>query len=405
MKARLLVSLILLVAVGLVLWVSLGHKSAGSSGHPPNADAGPADGLSSPAQTKATGQREPEGISGITPTKEGKARILQSIREALEAMRGGNPGEIERTLAKLGGMLREPGDRAAAIAAIVEFLGTGEDARTGKGFVVGEGGVLAESSTLRVYLMDWLGQLCGSPTTDEALEVARGTLASFGSADEWAISMRNFAWAAPERREFLVERVNAMIRHPQWQEHPSTGMLEAYDVIVHTKSLDAVPELARQISKEESPLGRASGVALDRLASSYPLELTSLLNQQRDLMAATPLVRADLFAHADVAVPEQRAQLETYLLRPDVDAVEREKFFSSLIQTGQFVSHNLLTPYIPPEEPEQAAVRLGKLVETVNGWMRDGRFAAISGELATFGEAVNGIVDEISADEAAGGQK
>src|SRR5690606_11132264 len=109
-----------------------------------------------------------------------------------------------------------------------------------------------------------------------------------------------------------------MLRHPRWQAHPSTGMLEAFDVIVHTGSMKAVPELARQISLQDPVLGRASGVALDRLATFHALELTTLLNGNRDLLATTPLLRADLFAHADLSVPEQRAQLETYLLRPDV---------------------------------------------------------------------------------------
>ncbi|RYD65265.1 MAG: hypothetical protein EOP84_32080 [Verrucomicrobiaceae bacterium] len=238
-----------------------------------------------------------------------------------------------------------------------------------------------------------------------ALEVAREILSSFGSADEWAISMRNVAWSDSDSSAFLAEKVNAMIRHPQWSDDPSTGMLEAFDVVVHTGTMEAVPELGRLISLPASPLGRASGVALDRLGASHPLELTSLLNQQPELLSANPMVRADLFAHADLGVPEQRRQLESYLLRPDVKAPEREKFFSSLIQTGQFVSHNLITPFVAPEEPAQAGERLEVLTRTVNEWMRDDRFRSFASELSDLGATVNAIIDEISADEATGGTK
>lgn len=403
MKRRPLVLIAVLSVVGFVLWWGLRPRpgKAPQDPVPSNRNAVNArSGLESSRHDRESSRelRDPAGTDYRT-------RVDRMIREALAALKKGDVAEADRILAEFGKMLGDKPDRAAAIDAITDFLNTGEDAETGKGFVVGPDGRLVEATTLRVYLMDWLGVLCNNSDREDDVRLAREILQVFGSADEWAISMRNFAWDAPEQREFLMERVNAMIRHPQWQEHPTTGMLEAYDVIVHTRSLEAVPELARQISLTDSPLGRASGVALDRLASSHPLELTTFLNGQPELLQATPLLRADLFAHADLSAPGQRAQLETYLLRSDVSAAEREKFFSSLIQTGQFVSHNLITPLVPPEEPAQAAARLETLVQTVNGWMRDARFQAINGELSSLGETVNAIVDEISADEAAGGQK
>lgn len=405
MKRLPLVFIAVLAVVGFVWWWSL-HKPQGSDYQSSSESAKAGGGeISQQALSAQVGESSRDPSAPDPASTVDKTGMIRLMKEALDAMRKGEPGEIRRSLARLDDALGGRGDQATAIAAIMEFLRTGADAKTGMGFLIGEGGVLQEPTTLRVYLMDRLGRLCRETGSGEALEMGRQTLATFGSPDEWAISMRNVAWSDPASSAFLDERVNAMLRRPQWQEHPTTGMLEAFDVIVHTGSMEAVPELARQISLQESALGRASGVALDRLATSHSLELTTLLNRKHDLMAATPMVRADLFAHADLAVPEQRSQLETYLLRPDVDAVEREKFFSSLIQTGQFVSHNLITPFIPPEEPAKAADRLGTLVETVNGWMRDARFGAISGELSAFGEAVNGIIDEISADDAAGGQK
>lgn len=401
MKRRALVSIAVLAAVGFVLWWSTHERNS----HSPNPISGSEPSreiqVRSPHAASPGASRAAE-VSFESPDK---AEITRMIRSALDAMRGGKPEEIELALARLDKVFGKGADRATAIAAIMEFLKTGADADTGSGFLIGEGGLLETSTTLRVYLMDQLGRLCREEGTGEALEVARQTLSGFGSSDEWAISMRNVAWSDPASAPFLDERVNAMIRHPRWQDQPSTGMLEAFDVVVHTGSMNAVPELGRLISLPESKLGRASGVALDRLAAAHPLALTSLLNQQPDQLSATPLLRADLFAHADLAVPEQRWQLEDYLLRPDVDAVEREKFFSSLIQSGQFVSYNLVTPFVPPEDPDQAEARLEVLTRTVNEWMRDDRFKSLGDELSRLGETVNGIIDEISADEAAGGTK
>lgn len=404
MKSRPLVFIAILAVVGSVLWWALRSRPAQVPQGQATTGVEEAGNVRSGPQSSRN-ERESSGNPPDVAGQDYRASVDRMIRAALAALKKGDVEEADRILAEFEKMMRDKPDRMAAVDAIMDFLNTGEDAPTGKGFVVGEDGKLVEANTLRVYLMDWLGVLCNNSGRGDDVRLAREILQGFGSADEWAISMRNFAWDAPEHREFLMERVNAMIRHPQWQQQPTTGMLEAYDVIVHTGSMEAVPELARQISLPESPVGRASGVALDRLATTHALELTTLLNRQPDLLSATPMVRADLFAHADLAAPEQRAQLETYLLRPDVDAAEREKFFSSLVQTGQFVSHNLITPYVPPEEPAQAAERLGKLVQAVNGWMRDSRFGAISGELSAFGESVNGIIDEISSDEAGGEQK
>lgn len=408
MKGRLLVLLAVLAAVGIAVWLGRSREIERNSGkQDPVVYQDTAGGESSPAKAgkeNRSGTERP-GEAAADSAMMNQPEIMQVIQEILGAMRGGRPDEIERGLARLDEVFGNATNRDPSIKAILEFLKTGADAGTGMGFVIGEGGVLEDATTLRVYLMDQLGRLCRESGGGEAADVARQVLSGFGSVDEWAISMRNVAWSDPTSTAYLDEKVNAMLNHPQWREQPTTGMLEAFDVIVHTGSMTAVPQLAREISLERSALGRASGVALDRLASSHSQELMTLLNQQPELLAVTPLVRADLFAHADLSVPEQRAQVEIYLLRPDVHGAERGKLFSSLIQTGQFLSHNLITPYVSPEDPDHAVERLGTLVETVNGWMRDGRFQPLNGELSELGETVNNILDEISADEEAGEQK
>ncbi len=393
MKQRLLISIAVLALIGAVGWVGMKRDS----------DAVSADVVSGKAKEisrNTAGVASVEPKPAISPMSQNRAQITRLLADALAAMRQGKSADVDAVLKRLNEVLGS-GHRnnEATIAAILEFLKTGQDAATGRGFVIGDGGVLAESTTLRVYLIDKLGQLSREVGSEAALGVAREVLQSFGSADEWAVSMRNVAWSDPASREFLQNRAFAMLNHPEWREKPSTGMLEAFDVIVHTGAMVTIPELSRLISVQNSPLARASSVALDRLSGQSGLELTKLLNQQPELLSAAPLLRADLFAHADLSVPEQRQQLEIYLLRPEVDARERKKFFSSLIQTGQFVSNNLITPAVSPETPDQASARLDVLTRTVSGWLRDDRFSSLTSELTALGARVNHIIDEITADE------
>jgi hypothetical protein len=393
MKKRRWIWVAAVAFIGAVGWFSTGSNTRVGLGA---AVSGTAPGM--PRNAAAVASVEPKKT--VSRMSLERAEINLVLARALAALRQGKPVEVEAALVELDEMLGGGrGNGETAIAAILEFLRTGQDAVTGKGFFIADGGALTEATTLRVYLMDKLGQICREVGSEAALGVAREVLHTFGSADEWAVSMRNVAWLDPASREFLQDRVLAMLNHREWREQPSTGMLEAFDVIVHTGAMATVPELSRLVSAQNSPLTRASSVALDRLAGQSGLELTTLLNQQPELLSATPLLRADLFAHADLGVPAQREQLENYLLRPEVDAFERKKFFSALIQTGQFMSHNLITPDVSSETPEHAAARLDLLTQTVNGWLRDERFGTLTGELTALGAKVNRVIDQIGADE------
>jgi hypothetical protein len=323
--------------------------------------------------------------------------IAEILQQSLHVMRQGKQDDTDLQLALLdktftGGK----GDTNLQIAAILVFLQTGENAPTGKGFVVGEMGALTQATTLRVYLMNKLGLLCRETGGIAALEMAHDVLVDFGSADEWAVSMRNVAWFDPSSREFLQNRVSAMLGHMPWRDSPSAGMLEAFDVIVHTGAVAMVPELSRLSAAVDSPLARASNVVLDRLASRDAYELTTLLNQQPELLATAPLHRAGLFAHANLKDPGQREQVEIYLLRRDVSTQERQKFLASLIQSGQFVSYNLVTPLVPPESPELARQRLQILTQIVGAWQVDNRFEGLASEFQIMDQKLDRIRSEIA---------
>jgi hypothetical protein len=338
-----------------------------------------------------------QSMSEIAHDEHAIAEILQ---QSLRVMRQGKQDDIDSQRALLDKIFTGgKGNTNLQIAAILIFLRTGENAPTGKGFVVGEMGALTQATTLRVYLMNKLGILSRETGGEAALEIAHDVLVDFGSADEWAVSMRNVAWFDPSSREFLQNRVSAMLGHMPWRDSPSAGMLEAFDVIVHTGAVAMVPELSRLSAAVDSPLARASNVALDRLASRDAYELTTFLNQQPELLTTAPLHRAGLFAHANLKDPGQRKQVELYLLRGDVSTQERQKFLASLIQSGQFVSYNLITPLVPPELPELARQRLQILTQVVSEWQVDNRFGDFTSEFQTMSQKLDRIRSEIATED------
>jgi hypothetical protein len=396
---RTFISITIVGSLGVMAWFWMRSPTASSqlddgkraSSHPPV--------RSSKIASNVVAEGENDRVRSDSTDSRSRDEISKMLVRALSVMQQGKPEDIDLLLAQLDVMLAGGrADNDLSIAAILAFLQTGQDAPTGKGFVVGDKGALTQATTLRVYLMNKLGLLCRDTGGAAALGVAREVLASFGSVDEWAVSMRNVAWFDPSSREFLQDRASAMLGHREWSDSPSAGMLEAFDVIVHSGAVALVPELSRLVAVRDSPLARASSVALDRLASHDARELTTLLNQQPQLLASSPLQRADLFAHADLRISAQREQLELYLLRQDVSAPERQKFLASLIQSGRFVSYNLVTPLIPPESPDEAHERLQTLTRTVNEWRADARFEGLADELAVVENKLGRIIAEIAAE-------
>jgi hypothetical protein len=392
-----------LVAAIAIFALSIGYGLRNSRASPPSKSGERSSkSISSPpprSETSRATEVTPKTRRNPSTASIGKDEMTQKFEAALRSMQQGRQEDIDLLLEQLDAKLASnQGDPGPGIAAILEFLKTGKDAPTGQGFIIGEKGALTQATTLRVYLMNKLGILSRETDGTSALGVAREVLGSFGSADEWAVSMRNVAWFEPENREFLQNRVSAMLSHPAWREAPSAGMLEAFDVIVHSAAMTMVPDLSQLSTIQGTPLARASSVALDRLASQETVAFTKLLNQQPKLFSETPLLRADLYGHANLEVAEQREQLEQYLLRPDVNAQERAKFLASLIQSGRFVSHNLITPLVPPESPPQARERLQTLMQTVGIWKADARFQGLIDELNSVELKARQILTEIAAE-------
>jgi hypothetical protein len=292
--------------------------------------------------------------------------LLSRIEQLLARLQTGNA-----TAADLAALREEllRGDPAQSIAAISAFLASGRDAATGQGFAVGEGGALAGAGTLRVFLMDLLGQISKKTGVDAAAKIARQVLQTKNSADEWAVSLRNVAWHEPGAKAFLAERMREMLAHEPWRAEPSDGMLEAFDVIVFAQDPTFIPTLTSLLRGNPSPLQQASSVALDRLSEAAPLDTMNWLNSHPAELADRPFLRADYFSKADLSQPAQRQAIEFYLGRQDVSAAEKAKLLKALVAPGTFYSENLLTAP-PPDDP----ARQEAYAKTLKEWQAAGRF-------------------------------
>lgn len=295
--------------------------------------------------------------------REDLEKILHRIHALLLSGRPDGLRELKRILSEA--------DPAAVIESILRFLASGGDARTGEGFVIGAGGSLAEAPTLRLFLLNQLGLLGRASAPREVAQNAREILSQPLSADEWAISMRNLAWTDPNAVGFLSGKVTEMLAQEMWRKQPSTGFLEAFDVIVYAKALQAIPQLVELAEDRSAPAGDAAAMTLDRLSRAAPLETMSYLNNNRSLLANLPFLRADYYAKADLRDAAQKQAVEIYLGREEVSVSEKQKFFAALQTPGTFVSDTLLTP---APTPLDGPGRREAARQAAASWLRQGRY-------------------------------
>ncbi len=322
----------------------------------------------------------------IAPADPAVAQLVQTISQALAVLRDPHNPDKKGALAALREALAHA-DPKVAIAAIRQFLASGGDASTGLGFKVGEGGVLDEAPTMRTFLMDQLGTIARDAGTNDAAEEARATLQANTSPDENAVAMRNLAWTDPEgSKPLLAASERAMLDNAAWRQAPTAGYLEAFDVAAYAGDASLFNELS-DMAKTSSPLQRAALVAMERLSAMAPGQVVNYLNAHPDLLADSPLLRADYMGNVDLSDPAQLAQAQAYLARTDVTDAEKDKFIARLALPAGFVSNNLLTPpEIPMSLPEHRA-----LVNQVAGqWLASGQYPALQAALQNAVSATTG---------------
>ena len=266
-----------------------------------------------------------------------------------------------------------PKDEAAG--AIRQFLASGQDAPTGQGFQLGADGSLRQTPTVRTLLLDMLGKL--DPA--QAAAAAREILQKKGSPDEWAVALALCARADPtdEALAFVQQKAEEMAGYRPWQENPSAGYLEAFDLFVYTGDTDFVPELSQFACNTDNPaLAHAGFLALDRLVQNNPLDTLETLNDNPALLSGREGAAAGFFARADVRDPDQKALLADYLLSSDRSLPELEAFAGLYPNENFMISPNLLTASATLSSAELLS-RYQAAQQTVGQWLQDSQFAGI----------------------------
>lgn len=302
-----------------------------------------------------------------------------TLESALRTLRSGaSVATNQQTLAELQRALHTvPAGQAALV--ITQFLDAKSDAATGQEFKLGPGGRLEASPSLRTFLLDQLGQI--DPAA--AAAYARVILASMDSPDEWALALRNLAKGDPseEGRKLATGKLQAMLTNTAWQQAPSVGFLEAFDVAVHLHSSELLSTLTDLVrAKDNQAVAHAAYLALDRLAISDPTPTLTALQANFESMAGREVTRANYFARADVRDPAQLRVVEAYLLNPALTAVELDKFSALYPNANFMVSHNLLTDSTTPSR----AWLTGRDQETLNvvrRWQGEPRFERLRPQL------------------------
>lgn len=322
------------------------------------------------------------------------ADFQQTMAEVMATLDSHDPDERRAALARLDKLLHDmPPDQAIALT--MEFLQSGADKPTGLRFAIAKGNVLSESPSLRVFMMDQLGQLCQETQGPEAGQVAREVLAEKTSPDEWAISLRNVAWNDPDgSRSFIGQKSLDMIEYQPWAQNPSDGFLQAFDGLIYGHELDALNDLNKfRNTGAENPLDRASTVAFIRMADEFPADLAATMNKTPDILGDpnNTAFRANVFSKLDITDQTQLAELETYLSRPDVSADEKSSAVRGLLTPGDFLFYGLIDDIRPNTETEdQSHQRWANIESLVMKWEETNQHP----ELADAFDQVKSIVQE-----------
>ena len=318
----------------------------------------------------------PQPLPAATPVR---VDTVDRLRAACSALRQqADPTAARRSLAGLRKDLSAM-PPSAAVAEIRKFLNAKTDASTRLGFKLASNGILDEAPTLRTFLLDELARI--DPAS--AAAYSKTILAGMDSPDEWAVALRNLALGdgSADGRALLEEKATAMLQYAPWQQNPSIGYLEAFDVAVYLGGTDLLPTLTALVQSDDNPaIAHAAFLALDRLVINDPAEVLAALVADADLMDGRESTRADYFARADVRDPRQRQLLESYLLDPAIGTAELNTFAGIYPNANFMLSPNLLTQNITTDHDALASRDAQSLV-TAQQWLADPRFAPVAPQL------------------------
>lgn len=343
-----------------------------------------------PAHTKAAGWISPPTVTGLVPREESRAAAV--LGAALSRLRSASDGRATRAL--LADLRQHFGviPKNQVVRSIRDFLDSKADVDTHFCFKVGKGGFLTDAPTLRTWLLDYLAQI--DPAA--AASYARVILNSADSPDEWALALRDLALgdSSPDERVLLVEKTGDLLNNQDWQQNPTTGYLEAFDVAVFLGDASLANPLAVLMSDPNNPaVAHAAFLALDRMVINNPAAILAALEADPDLMQGRENTRADYFARADVQDAQQREVLESYLLDPQIGAAEVQQFASIFPNANYMISPNLLTGNPTPNHAALVARDTASL-QAIMEWLGDPRFANLRPELQVMQQRLQQFVQQ-----------
>jgi hypothetical protein len=341
----------------------------------PDRSPEPADHPPAASVTSTPYSRPQSRETAPAPSEVPAATVLARLNDTADRLKGSSdPREHRRLLGELRFYLASlPTD--TAVRALREYLSGRGDAPTKLGFVISKNGGLNEAPSLRVWLLDCLGAV----DRQAAAEHATSILAESNSADEWAISLRDFALVknSPADIGFVEGKMRELMHNPAWQQNPSVGFLEAFDTIVYLTDERFTPDLVSLVAKKGNrPVAHAAFLTLDRLVIEAPGKVLQQLLNNEESMAGREQTRANYFARADVSDPTQRELVERYLLSSQRTEKEVQTFAGLYPNANLMISTNLLTETKVPNQTEIAA-RDRKALTVVDEWLKDARFAAL----------------------------
>jgi hypothetical protein len=312
--------------------------------------------MKAPAKPATNGFQEICSSVKNAPDAQGARLRLEELRRVLSAM----PTNV-------------------AVAAIRQILDSRADSSTHLGFKVSGTGLLDGAPTLRTFLLDELARIDAAAAADYAKVV----LTSMDSPDEWAVALRNLARgdSSPAGRTLLEQKTGELLRQEAWQQNPSVGFLEAFDVAVYLAGTNLMPTLSDLVRRQDNPaVAHAAFLALDRLVINNPTPTLSALQAAPDLMQGRELTRANYFARADIRDPQQRRVLENYLLNPQIGSMELDAFAGVYPNANFMISLNLLTPTPTPNHATLVS-RDAESLGVLQDWLNDPRFANLRPQL------------------------
>ena len=298
--------------------------------------------------------------------------LSQRVNIGTEKVRAATtPTESKLALSDVRAALRQM-DTTEASDWILAQWKTGEDFATELDLTLDSKQNLSGWPSWRAFLLDILFLI--DPET--AAAISSDLLQTSQSPDEWAVAMRNLGRLG-RHEELLKEKSAELLQRKDWQENPSAGYLEAFDVIVHARQTDLAPVLLDNCDLgDKKAVRHASFLTLDRLLIAAPNEVLPELAKQASQHPQSGLMLSNMIARADVRDEVQRQAVETYLLAPQRTAEELRGFASVFPNANFHISNNLLTHSNTIQGKELRERDIAAL-EATTQWLADPRFSAV----------------------------